>query len=133
MKRTTQGAKAKSNLDVFYDFYDDYDVINVDFKHYHGRSLTEVLQDKTVKWPEFCAMMSNLGPTSGLAYLVSIRGEKDIKKIKKFSPHERKIYLDWKKKHGKQNEHKDSVRNIKMEMWINALKEQCKYEFIDNR
>lgn len=44
-------------------------------------------------------MIATLGENSGLAYLIYIRSETDPVKIKQFKPSQRKIYLDWKKKH----------------------------------
>ena len=133
MKRKPLGVKNKN--ECYYDFYEDYDVLNADFRHYHNRSLTEVLQDKDIKWPEFSAMMSNLGMTSSIGYLVSIRGEKDPVKIKKFTPNERKIYLDWKKKHSKKlnNSQRKDLSSIRANAFIDGLKQMYGNKVKDNR
>ena len=94
MKRLPLGVR---NNECYYDFIDDYEIINADCEHRYHRSLKDILEDKTIDWPKFTAMISNLGPTSSLVHVVSIRSEKDPVKIRKFNSYERKIYLDWKK------------------------------------
>lgn len=71
-------------------------------------------------------MISNLGPESGLAYIVTIRSEKDPVKIRKFTPSQRKIYLDWKKKHGKKEKFNKEMAIEKTNGFFNALKEYSK-------
>lgn len=82
-------------------------------------------------------MMSNLGPTSSLAFLVSIRSEKDPVKIRKFSAGERKIYLDWKKKHSQKNREVGKIQaemsKIRTNSFIESLKSNFSENFIDKR
>lgn len=49
-------------------------------------------------WTEFASLASGLMPDTPLGQIVAIRAEKDQKIIKKFTPAQKKIYLDWKRK-----------------------------------
>jgi hypothetical protein len=95
----TKKANDFANKEVYYDFYDDYYAINQHFVDTQRRTFDDIINDETVTWEMFCHMFANISPYSELAYLLRIRSEKDPVKIKKFTPHERKIYLEWKKKH----------------------------------
>ena len=110
----------------YYRFDEDWDIINSDFRKFYNRSLVEVIQDKSIIWPEFEHMISNLGPESGLAYIATIRSEKDPVKIRKFTPSQRKIYLDWKKKHGKKEKFNKEMAIEKTNGFFNALREYSK-------
>lgn len=118
------------NNESYYSLYEDYDVINADFRKFYNRSLKDVILDKEIKWPEFSYMIANLGEKSGLAYLVYIRSEKDPVKIKKFTPAQRKIYLDWKKNHKtviKVNANDIKIMQDNHNAFINALKSTGKF------
>lgn len=51
-----------------------------------------------MKWNEFASLLSGLSPDSPLGRLVQIRTETDREVIKKFTPHQRKIYNEWRTK-----------------------------------
>lgn len=86
------------NNDIFYDIYEDWAVIDNDFKRDHNCSLQEALE--TTNWESFSLMLSTLDPNRSMFYhIINIRSEKDNVKISKFTPQERKIYLGWKKRH----------------------------------
>jgi hypothetical protein len=71
-------------------------------------------------------MPSKFGYDSELAYVVAIRSEKDPVQIKKFTPGQRKIFLDWKKKHGKKVQFNKEMAIEKTNGFFNALKEYSK-------
>lgn len=71
-------------------------------------------------------MPSEFGTKSELAYVVAIRSEKDPVVIKKFTPSQRKIYLDWKKKHGKKEIFSKELAIKKTNGFIDALKAYSK-------
>ena len=114
------------NNESFYNFKEDWDIINADFRKFYGRSLADVILDKSIIWPEFAHMIADLGSESGLAYIVAIRSEKDPVQIKKFTPAQRKIYLDWKKKYGKKEKFNKQMAIEKTNGFFNALREYSK-------
>ena len=61
--------------------------------------LTDIIEDKSIKWPTFMHMMATLNEDAQIRYLIRIRSEKDPVKIKKFTSYDRKVYLDWRKRH----------------------------------
>lgn len=50
---------------------------------------------KSMKWDEFCALLSGLSADSPLGRIVQIRAENDPKVLKNFTSHQRKIRSDW--------------------------------------
>ena len=115
------------NKDPYYDLYDDYDMIDAEFRKVHHITLAEAITDENSTWPLFTSQLSGLGENSYFYYVVSIRSEKDPVKISKFKPSERKMWLDWRKKHNpdfmkKYEERIETQRNIKVSGFIEALK-----------
>lgn len=107
--------------------YDDYDIIDADFRKIHHITLADAITSDDSTWPLFTSQLSGLGENSYFYYIVGIRSEKDPVKIAKFTPSERKIYLDWKKKRDPKYMEKLEKRNteqreIKVKGFIEALK-----------
>jgi len=48
-----------------------------------------------MSWSEFCSLLSGIMPDTPLGNIVSIRAEKDPKRIKEFSKDQKKIHNDW--------------------------------------
>lgn len=103
------------NNQCYYDLFDkdDFEIINNDFKKsYNGQSLRDVIKKDEIKWPELCSMIAGLDPyKSEILSYIRIRSEKDPVKIKKFTPGERKIYLEWKKRHPGKQKTKEQLIN----------------------
>lgn len=89
-------AQSKGNSEVFYDLFDDYDVIEASFAQQYGIRLR--VEDQML-WDEFSTLLAGLNGETPLGYLVRIRGEKDPKKRKSFTKEEQKIYSDWRLRH----------------------------------
>lgn len=53
---------------------------------------------KKMRWNEFASLLSGISPDSPLGRLVQIRTETDKEVIKNFTPHQRKIYNEWRMK-----------------------------------
>lgn len=49
-------------------------------------------------WTEFCSLLSGLMPDTPLGQIVTIRSEKDKKVIKAFTPDQRQIHKEWRKR-----------------------------------
>lgn len=76
---------------------DDFDLIVSSFASEYGIRIYSP-DFKKMTWNEFCSLLSGLSAESPLGRIVQIRSETDRKVIRKFSPHQRKIYSDWQKK-----------------------------------
>lgn len=50
---------------------------------------------RSMKWDEFCALLSGLSADSPLGRIVQIRAENDPNVLKRFTAHQRKIRSDW--------------------------------------
>ena len=61
-------------------------------KQYGIRLRTE---NDEMSYSEFCSLLSGIMPDTPLGQIVSIRAEKDIKTINKFTKEQRKIRNDW--------------------------------------
>lgn len=48
-----------------------------------------------MSWGEFCTLLSGIMPETPLGQIVSIRAEKDPKRIKEFTKDQRRIRNDW--------------------------------------
>ncbi len=117
------------NNELYYDLEEDWDIIDCDFRRVHRVSLRDAIIDENSTWPLFTSQLQSLGSESLLYYYVSIRSERDPVKIRKFNSAERKIYLDWKKKHSElkiQDEKSQKLyefeRNVRVNNFLDALR-----------
>ena len=60
-----------------------------------------------MKWDEFKALLSGIGPNTALGRIVSIRLEDDKETLKHFTPEMRKIRNEWQTKQAKQKSQAD--------------------------
>ena len=51
-----------------------------------------------MSWDEFCSLLSGLKPDTPLGNIVSIRSEKDKNILKHFTPEQKKIRSDWRRR-----------------------------------
>ena len=51
-----------------------------------------------MKWDEFADLLSGLGPDTALGRIVSIRAEDNDEILKHFTPEQRRIRSEWRKK-----------------------------------
>ena len=117
-----------ANNDIYYDLYEDYNIIDCDFRRVHKITLEEALKDENSNMSLFSAQLQSLGQESLLYHYINIRSEKDPVKIRKFNSTEKKIYLDWKKKHSglkiqdkKSQELYEFERNVRVNNFLDAL------------
>lgn len=54
-----------------------------------------------MKWDEFADLLSGLGPDTALGRIVSIRAEDNDEILKHFTPEQRRIRNEWRKKQAK--------------------------------
>lgn len=85
--------------DPCYDLFEDYELIEASFAQQYGIRLRT---EEDMEWSEFCVLLGGLNEKTPLGRIISIRSEKDPKMIKEFTPDQKKIRNEWKKKHAKQ-------------------------------
>lgn len=91
--------KNRESSEPYYDLIDDFDLILSSFQSQYGLRLSKELE--TMKWSEFVAMLSGLGPETPLGRIVSIRAEDDKEVLKHFSKEQLKIRSDYRNKMAK--------------------------------
>ncbi len=74
---------------------------------------------REMKWAEFKALLSGIGPDTPLGRIVQIRSETDKDILAKFTPSQRKIGRDWQKRNVK-NVSEEDMKNI-LEGFKNAF------------
>ena len=99
-----------SNNEAYYDLFDDYGLIEASFAQQYGIRLRN---EDDMTWDEFCNLLSGLNGYTPLGNIVRIRSEKDRETIKKFSPEEKRIYTEWRKKQFEEKEIKKDDKTTK--------------------
>lgn len=59
-----------------------------------------------MKWGEFSALLSGIGPDTALGRIVSIRAEEDKEMLKSFTPEMRRIRNEWRNRIAHQKDKK---------------------------
>jgi len=95
------------------------------------RTLEDIMNDSNISMQQMLNMIAELSsdPSSRLIQTIKIRSEKDPEKIKNFTLEERKIYLDWKKKHpisNQETEQDEAAREARVEAFKAALLKNSK-------
>lgn len=70
---------------------------------------------KTMKWKEFKALISGLGPETAIGRVVEIRAENDKTRLKHFSKDQHRIRNDWRNKRATKRS-EDEVKAFYMSM-----------------
>lgn len=79
-----------------------------------------------MSWGEFMTLLAGINSDSALGTIVGIRSETDAEKIKNFTPQQRKIRNDWRRKHRptvRSKEELDRAMNGFKNMFISLGKE----------
>lgn len=93
---------------------DDFDLVLSSFQSQYGIRLSRELEN--MKWDEFVALLSGLGPETPLGRVVSIRSENDPEMLKYFSKEQLRIRSEYRCKMAKnmtENEIQDALEQIK--------------------
>ena len=105
--------------DCYYDFYDDFPLIEASITTQYGIRLRKEYND--ISWAEVKNLIKGLGPETPLGNIVSIRAEKDKNILKNFTPEQHRIRNEWKKKvANKKLEDKESL-DKSMDFLQNAI------------
>lgn len=95
MKNSTNDFKTKTKNESYYDLYEDYGLIEASFAQQYGIRLRN---EDDMTWDEFTTLLSGLNGETPLGNVVSIRSEKDPKRIKEFTKEQKRIHRDWQRK-----------------------------------
>lgn len=106
--------KNRESSDPYYDLIEDFDLIVSSFQTQYGIRLSRDLSG--MKWSEFSALLSGLGPDTPLGRIVSIRSEEDKDVLKYFTKEQLRIRSEWRNKQAKampQEEVENVLENLK--------------------
>ena len=87
--------KTRNKNESYYDLYEDYGLIEASFAQQYGIRLRN---EDDMTWDEFTTLLSGLNADTPLGNIVSIRSEKDPKRIKDFTKDQKRIHRDWQRK-----------------------------------
>jgi hypothetical protein len=87
--------KTRNKNESYYDLYEDYGLIEASFAQQYGIRLRN---EDDMTWDEFTTLLSGLNGDTPLGNVVSIRSEKDPKRIKEFTKEQKRIHRDWQRK-----------------------------------
>ena len=80
----------------YYDLFEDWDLIVSSVLEQYGIRIYSA-EFKGMKWLEFSALISGIGPDTALGRVVAIRAETDKEVIKHFSDDQRRIWREWRR------------------------------------
>lgn len=85
------------------------------------------LYDDNMDWKEFCVLLSGIMPETPLGQVVSIRSEEDKEILKSFTPSQRQMRDDWRRKQNK--DLIDHLSKQQKEAMINEVQQIMKNAF----
>lgn len=97
----------------YYDLFEDWDLIVSSVLEQYGIRIYSA-EFKGMKWLEFSALISGIGPDTALGRVVAIRAETDKEVIKHFSDDQRRIWREWRNKSAKQKSPEEVQNYLEM-------------------
>lgn len=94
MRRQRPDFSSRSG-DTWYDLIEDYDLIEASFLKQYGIRLSH---EPDMPWTEFCSLLSGLMHDTPLGQIVAIRAEEDKEALKRFTPEQRRIRSEWRRR-----------------------------------
>lgn len=113
MRKWRNDFKTSRNSEMWYDLFEDWDLIASSLKTQYGYSIRQEI-DK-LSWGELCSDIAGLNGDTPLGNIIRIRSEKDPEVIKKFSQAEREIYNKWNNKQAvamSEQDYEQAMKNI---------------------
>lgn len=95
MRKRKADFKKRNRTSPYYDLIDDYELIEASFAQQYGIRLR---RETDMSWDEFCTLLSGISGDTPLGNVVQIRSEKDMKKIRNFTPEQKQIRNAWRRK-----------------------------------
>ena len=92
-------ASVSSNKPKWYDFYDDWDLIEASIAQQYGIRIRNEI--KTISWSEVKMLISGLLSDTPLGRVIQIRSENDKDQLKAFTPEMHRIRNEWRNRMAK--------------------------------
>jgi len=89
--------KPREKGDPGYDLFEDFDLIISSFRAQYGVKIHSQ-EFKEMRWDEFVALLSGIGPETPLGRVVAIRTETDRNVIKGFTKSQKAMHEEWQKR-----------------------------------
>ena len=93
------------NSEPYYDLDDDWSLVVASFQTQYGIRLSRDLSG--MSWREFSYLLNGITGETPLGRIVSIRAENDPETLKHFTPEEKRIRNEYRKKTAKQKTDKE--------------------------
>lgn len=122
MKKWRNDFKTENNEVMYYDLFEDWDLIASSLKTQYGYSIRKEIDD--LSWGELISDIAGLNGDTPLGNVVRIRSEKNPDVLKNFSKEERRIRSEWLKRMAGQmsgESYEDVMEGIKR-MFVNMSK-----------
>lgn len=122
MKKWRNDFKTENNEVMYYDLFEDWDLIASSLKTQYGYSIRKEIDD--LSWGELISDIAGLNGDTPLGNVVRIRSEKNPDVLKNFSKEERRIRSEWLKRMAGQmsgESYEDAMEGIKR-MFVNMSK-----------
>lgn len=110
----------RKNKEQWYDFYDDWDLIESSIAQQYGIRLRNEI--KTISWSEVKMLISGLLSDTPLGKIIQIRSENNKDMLKSFTPEMHKIRNDWRNKIAKDKLKDEQALNRTFENMEKMLK-----------
>lgn len=117
----------QKNSPRWYDFYDDWDLIESSIAQQYGIRLRNEI--KTITWSEVKMLVSGLLPDTPLGKVIQIRSENNKDTLKNFTPEMKKIRSDWRNRQAKDRLKDEDALNKTFE----NMEKMLKVLFYDNK
>lgn len=92
-------ASVKSKGQRWYDFYDDWELIEASIAQQYGIRLRNEI--KTISWSEVKMLISGLLADTPLGRVIQIRSENDKNQLKHYTPDMHRIRNEWRNRMAK--------------------------------
>ena len=113
MRKWRNDFKTQKNNEIWYDLFEDWDLIASSLKTQYGYSIRKEID--RLSWGELCSDIAGLNGDTPLGNIIRIRSEKDSEVIKNFSQTEREIYNRWNNKQAdamSEQDYEQAMKNI---------------------
>lgn len=114
MRKWRNDFATSSNNELWYDLFEDWDLIASSLKTQYGYSIRQEIN--RLSWGELCSDIAGLSGDTPLGNIIRIRSENNPQEIKRFTQNELKIRNEWRarnaKKINKEN-YKQVMDNLK--------------------
>lgn len=111
----------------WYDFYDDWDLIESSIAQQYGIRLRNEI--KTISWTEVKVLVSGLLSDTPLGRVIQIRSENNKEQLKAFTPEMHKIRNDWRNRLAKEKLKDEDALN----RTFDNMEKMLKILFYDNK